>query len=410
VPTGAVVEFLRLSVVPAAWPGSRLIDAQVMRMRFSPGEECAAVATLDLDPPLPEPARVVVTFLPDVARIARQQPEGIYSQELECLAEIFPSDWRLPQLGRVLSPAYMRDRLLTAAGIDGAGPDLDVTLLRYRPHSRAVVLYGLSDGDGHRREIIGKVYRSESKARRAWRTLDAIYRETAATPVIPRPLALIEETALVLMEKADGHPLPALLASANLEEARLALGQVADALRGFHAVNPGKLKARRPEKDVEGLIKLARDAAPEAAETLGLGELLAQIEARFQDLALPDPPTLTHGGCKPSAVLIEGNHATFVDLDSCAAGDPARDVASFASKLRAMELEGGTGALSGLADEFVALHVARSGDPGIRERVRVYEGIFLAGLGLKHLNTSWRGEAGASPAEALIEAAKDFLR
>ena len=410
IPSAAVEEFLQLSVIPAAWPGSKLIEAQVTRMRFTPGEECTAVATLHLDPPPPGTARVVVTFSPDAQQIGEEQAEVIYASSLECYVEIFPADWRLRHLGRVISPTYKRDRIADAAGLHGAGPDLDVALLRYRPHSRAVVLYGLNDGAGNRREIIGKVYRSESKARRAWRALDAIYRETAITPVIPRPLALVEEAALVLMEKTEGRPLPALIENADLDEARFALSHTADALHAFHAVNPGKLKARRPDKDVEGLMKLARDAGPEATATLGLAGLLAQIEARFQKLALPNALSLTHGACKPSAVLIEGGRATFVDLDSCAAGDPARDVAAFASKLRAMALEGAKESLSGLANEFVELYVARSDDPGISERVRVYEGMFLAGLGLKHLNTSWRGEAGASPAVALIEAARGFLR
>jgi hypothetical protein len=228
--------------------------------------------------------------------------------------------------------------------------------------------------------------------------------------VIPRPIALIEEAALVLMEKSEGRPLPALIANASLTETRLALSHAADALIAFHAVYPGKLKARRPWRDIDALKPLARDAGLEAAAALGLAGLVAQIEERFQDLAVPDPPSLTHGACKPSSVLIEDGRATFVDLDSCAAGDPARDVAAFASKLRAMRLEDGKEALSDLANEFVELYVARSRDPGISERVRFYEGMFLAGLGLKHLNTSWRGETGASPAMALIEAARSFLQ
>jgi hypothetical protein len=405
-PEVAVTGFLQSTVIPATWPTAKLIESRVRRLRFSPGEEYAAVATLTLDPAPTVNPQVVLTFTPSGCPAGL---DGIYSAELECFAEIFPSDWRLRQLREVLTDDRMVGEIAGSLAIHRGQLELDINLRRYRPHSRAVVEYRLKDVSGATLgEAIGKVYRSKSKARRAWRGLEFIYRQTEAAPVIPRPLRLLEDAALVLMEKAAGRPLAAVLKNESAAVVQQALKRTAGALRDFHAVRFEGLKRRTRQKDLDALAKLVRDAGPGLEAELGPKELVTGIAESLGALP-PSGVTTTHGAFKPSAVLLGSERVTFVDLDSCAAGDPARDVACFASKLRSMALDGGSEELSGLAEGFIETYVAGSDDQDLRERVRFYEALYLAGLALKHVNASWRGEAGATPAKPLLELARDVL-
>jgi aminoglycoside phosphotransferase len=403
--------------VPSFWPRAGLTAARLQRMRFTPGKECAAVATLSLEPFEGESPRVVVTFAPrddllEAAKGLKHTPAAnVYSPELGCLAEVFPSDWRLRHLRQVMTPELMLAGVSQALRLPASDSDrIEVRLLRYRPHSRAVMHYAVKDASGSTHgEAVGKVYRSEGKAKRMWRILESVYTKTYAAPVIPRPLAFLKDTDFVLMEKAPGRPLENLLRTADGEAIREALRLTAEALHAFHDVDPGDLKPRKVSKDIDDIEKLAKRVRAEAEATFDVRALIKVLEFKAETLRAPRKAVLTHGSCKPSAILSGDGRVTFVDLDAVVAGDPARDVGCFASKLRAMALSPGQERLAGFADDFVNLYTSSSTDPELIERVHLYEAIFLAGLGLKHLNTSWRGEEEGSPALALISQARRLL-
>jgi hypothetical protein len=407
VPDVAVNQFLRSTVIPSAWPNAKLIESRVQRLRFSPGEECAAVATLTLDPAPTERPQVVVTF---ALAGSPSGFDGFYSSELGCFVEIFPSDWRLRDLREALAAEGMLQTITEVLAVDPAvAVQLDVSVLRYRPHSRAVLAYGLRDGSGATvGEAIGKVYRSASKARRAWQILDSIYRATGPARIIPKPLRLVQDATLVLMEKAAGRSLVAFLQDGSEPAATAAVAQVANALVAFHGAITENLKPHLLRKDMDSFLELMGNIGLAFEAEFALNELRSRIEKRFASLP-PSRAATVHGAFKPSAVLIGELGVTIVDLDSCAAGDPARDVACFASKLRSMALDDDRARLSELADAFIETYAAAASDTGLRERVRTYEALYLACLALKHLQASWQGQLGALPARRLLELALELL-
>ena len=411
-PRDDIVAFLAGEVVPGRWPGCRLDGVELRRLRFTPGEECAALATLALDPAAKEAPRVVITFAPEAGLLEASssgEPPGVtLSRRLGCLAEVFPADWRLPDLPGVLDASAMLPRILQVAHME---PDpalsLDVRLLRYRPHSRAVVQYTLrgAEGDG----MIGKLYRSRGKARRMWRLLEAIDAASATEPVIPAPLAQPEGTALVLMARAPGRSLTAILAAGDGASARSTLQSTARALRRLHAMEASAAKLRTPGQDVAGLVGLAARIREGAEAPSDERSFFDRLEAMAAAVTRPEANVLSHGGFKPTAVLVAGDDARFIDLDSAVAADPARDVGCFTSKLRAMSLTDGTGRLDKLADVFVAGYCDGRPDADFARRLRFYEALYLYGLGLKHLHTSWQGSKEGSPAPVLCRRARAIL-
>lgn len=434
VPRDDVEVFLTSAVVPRYWPDARLVTFELVRSRFTAGEECAAIASLTLDPmPLVAP-RVVVTFAetsvledavltyelgplalelavgaPDDAPSALDAAEQpVYSRDLACLAELFPSDWRMPALRTAMSPESMLPVIRRAAGAPEA-VSLDVKLLRHRPHSRSVVLYVAKDADGRVvAEAVGKVYRSEGKSKRMWKVLETVSSRSKAGPIIPEPLERLKDAAFLLMSKAPGRSLQAILTSPHGVDLRAQMRLAASALRAFHAIDPDGFKRRKVDKDIEDCEEALENCEAGRAGDVRAAELVQELKQRANKLRTA-PTVLIHGGFKPSAVLVDGDDCRLVDLDACSAGDAARDAGCFTAKLRALSLTPGQEHLEALGGDFLRAYTLDAADPEFEQRVRFYEAIFLTQTGLKHLSTSWRGEAEASPGHRLLAAARESL-
>ena len=421
-PHDEIGAFLEQRVVPGFWPGSRLVSVEVTRSRFTPGEECAAIASLTLDP---EPAgrqRIVVTFATrhdlqkalDTHRKAMNPPSDLpplYSPELGCLGEVFPSDWRLPALRGAMSPEAMLPALLNARGEwPSAATSLEVKLLRYRPHSRAVVLYTARDADNKVvAEAVGKVYRGEGKAKRMWKVLEAIGSRSAAASLAPEPLDRAKGSALLLMSKVPGRSLQAILNNPQGDDPYRLMRLAARSLCAFHAIPAEDFKKRKVSKDIDDCKEALKKSGVEGLDEIEAAALVKALKHRAEELPPLSTPALVHGAFKPSALIVEGDVARFVDLDACSAGDPARDAGCFLAKLRALSLSPGQEQLEVLADEFLRAYTLESEAGGLVQRARFYEAVFLAEMGLKHLNTSWRGESDASPGRSLLLAARQAL-
>lgn len=421
VPQAELHDFVSRVVVPSFWRGSELTSLDLKRVRFSPGEECAVLATLGLEPDSAARPQVVVTFTPkgELAKATKRHKklssaggDFVMSPALGCMAEVFPSDWRLPSLQGLINEGSLKPALLAALEIEGAAEvySLESTVLRYRPHSRAVLAFTLRTADGSvRAESVGKIYRNEKKAARAWRLLNAVHAQTAASPIVPRPVLWLDEAALVLMAKAPGSSLASLLTrDGNGDASSAGVRAAAEALFAFHGVETSEAKDRDADKDLKAARKLAKEMRPQTALVLEARKLLKNIDDLMEAFIRPVGRTLTHGAFKPSAVLVEGGQATIVDLDGCARGDPARDVGCFASKLREMAVLHDQPRLAALSDEFVQAYASRSPDALVVERARVYASLFLTGLALKNLNTRTDGKAASFPATLLLEARRQL--
>jgi hypothetical protein len=416
-PREDIGSFLNDAVVPSFWPGTTLASFDLVRSRFSPSEECSALATLSLQPSPDSAPKVVVTFAPkdDLKDAIKGYKHGngarVYSQQLGCIAEVFPADWRMTGLRSVMTPEFMLP--LVSRSWAGAGTEavsLDIRLLRYRPHSRAVIQYTGRDAEGNMAgEVVGKVYRSESKAKRMWRILQAVEAGTGGSSIVPRPLLLEKDLAFLLMAKAPGRSLQAVINDPRGADPGASVRLAARALRSFNATDPGDAKTRKLSKDIEHLADEVKETKAKRLSGIDARSLVKAIEQRSELLSPPPRPSLLHGAFKPSAVLIEGERSTFVDLDACCAGDPARDVGCFTGKLLSLAQGPDGDRLRDLVALFFDEYATGLADPAFEARVHFYESMFLAATGLKHLNTGWRGEDESSPGPALIDEARRRL-
>ena len=412
-PRNSLCDFL-VGLTPQLWPNATAAALTgLTRARFSRGKEYVTVADLTLTPSAN--AKVVVTFAGEerlaeaLAAVQKQDSATlVHVPGLGCIAEVFPSDWRLPYLGRALDPAVVLPPLELAFGLATGTTSLDVRLLRYRPHSRVVAQYSLRVPDGIIvAEAVGKVFRSEGRAKRMHRLMESVYESTL---VIPRPLALVKDASLVLMAKLPGRSLQSILNEPVTAAASVAIRAAARSLRAFHGAPVDGVKPRKASRDIETIVTLARRAAPAHEASRDLSLLANALERHAQALQTGVEPGLTHGSFKPTAVIVDGDSAGIVDLDSFALDDPARDVAEFSAKLVAIGLTPGKEGVSPLASLFTDAYLAEEPpSSALRERVRIYEGLLLAGVALKRFDVPPSRDEEAATAANLLNAALSRL-
>jgi aminoglycoside phosphotransferase len=400
VPLGPIQAWLERDLLPRCRPGQSLgAPPRSVRGRDTGDGERVDWLRLELEPS-GETLEVVLTFASaeTLAGAADDRaPDVAYSPALGCLAEVFPRDRELPDLARAMRPDWALERQDGPHWISGArGARLDARLLRYRPHSRAVLHYLERDALGHvTAEAIGKVFRSPGKAERAWRLLVWIDAHVTGGPIVPRPYTLRD--SVVVMEKVPGVDLDAVLEQPGDVLAREAVRAAARALRAFHAVPPGDLKSTKPSKHMRSIVELAQALAHHSE----IERLVVALEARDREPSGSSEAVLAHGSFKPTAVLFGDQRATIVDLDYAGLGDRLDDIAHFTGHVRRLAVQRADGRLDALADEFIAAYGPLPGEDAARRRIRFLEATLFALSGLKALAAA--GTDGKDGSEAGIE-------
>jgi aminoglycoside phosphotransferase (APT) family kinase protein len=87
---------------------------------------------------------------------------------------------------------------------------------------------------------------------------------------------------------------------------------------------------------------------------------LDRAEAAAKKIGLPKQVSMVHGGFKPTQMLVKGQHATLVDFDGAAVGDPAIDVGRFMAKLREDALDRNRRHLMTLPEHFLKAYAGAS--------------------------------------------------
>src|SRR5207247_9986868 len=112
-----------------------------------------------------------------------------------------------------------------------------IEVLRYRCHRRCVLRYTLDAPDGSGpQEVIGKVYDSGSLAVEIAQVQNVLHAQaTACGLIIPKPLKVIEEWGLLLMERVPGTSVKPLLRQARVpQQLTEVIGLAAAALARLH--------------------------------------------------------------------------------------------------------------------------------------------------------------------------------
>jgi aminoglycoside phosphotransferase (APT) family kinase protein len=401
-------EFFNRSVIPRLCPGKTVTAVAIEDMTYTPGSQCVILYAIRFgDLPGHPSQSVVVTFrgpdkLQKIYKRCSGEPQEssaqptngarVFLAEFGCVAELFPTDWKLPYLALALDAGEI-ESTLSRTGMPTTGATRahrEARVLQYRPHQRCVVRYELGSAEGEdSRAVIGKFYPRGPKAARAWHAQNALHAQAGAGIIIPKPLALKNDWNLVLMEFFPGTSMKELLeeGSTALGEAREATRLIARALATLHRINYESQEVRTLESQL-GLFRDRSEAlhlvAPSFAQRVdALLDRVGTLAHRLKDVRL----SCIHGECKASQFLMQDGQAVVVDFDRACLGDPAVDVGNFTAALHRAAVEGRPHC-RGLASDFLAEYDERMPQDGLAERARLFQVASLARMAVRAFTRS----------------------
>jgi Phosphotransferase enzyme family len=306
----------------------------------------------------------------------RLLPSGVlHLPEMDLAVQKFPSDAGLLALKASCDTSFQSElfvALQAAANIqlqDSQWRLLSAQAepVRYKPGSRCVIRYRLQlehmlSQESREFIIFGKVYADTQQAHNVQELQQQLYTEQiqkAQTPLLPRPLGLLEQLGLTLNEAIQPG-------EQGIEEGRWAgmrtgnkalrpqiergrggqiigieipeeeLRLTGEALARLHSslVVPGGKGPRNGAKEA----KRARERADliatrNQAQAGRVQELVEWLALRLNDLE-PESYRPAHGGFKASQLLFHSHQVFVVDFDGFCLADPALDVGYFLAYLR----------------------------------------------------------------------------
>jgi len=271
----------------------------------------------------------------------------------------FPYDPKLPRLGLLLDPEFIRRRIPFDSPVS-------CHRVKYRPRKSCLLRFTSEDG---RVDFYSKSYAGERSryVHPLMQQLHEASQDTALT--IPRPLALVEEVGAVWQSTWAGTPLSRL---GSAIDAALG-GRVARALAAFHRLDlpPVPLRIGPSVEDV--LDSIRENIADIGAHLSDHAAALTRLETMFA-ARLPQGQfrsTPIHGSFKIAQILFRDDAVAVVDLDSIGHGDPLYDVAEFVASLSFREVDQET------IRAFVEVYQAEVTWPVDRERIAWYVAAFL---------------------------------
>lgn len=331
--------------------GTSLTAVRIVRVRYRPAERATILYEVELDGrqgKSRQPAWVSATLYPGrkAGRQLEKRTAGADEQatdppsplalnrEAGLVAEQFPHDRRLPLLRRYMdaSPAELLDVL--AARLDIAPADMEIrsiALVRYRPGISATLRYEVAAGNLSRaaasRSFFVKLNATASPLGQL--RIQALQRATPDGVRLNLPIAVFDNGATTVTEKAPGHSFSDHLASGG--SAADCAGRLAQALAALHAMPQDTVFHRHGAGPLE--------RAQRTAELIGavLPELGTAAEAvcRFATTdAEPRRTAIVHGDLKPAHMFHANGACTLIDLDDAGLGDPADDIAALMARLR----------------------------------------------------------------------------
>ncbi len=370
------------------------------------------------------------------------QPTGVLRAEAIGLSvQAFPADNGLPALAAScdISLRSVFEAIEQAARRQLQDENVTLTQVmaepvRYKPGNRCVIRYRLTLNSHQHDEqkhltIFGKVYADPQQARTVQELQQRLYDEqvsrlgttlaglTSSTPLLPRPLGIVDEIGLTLNEAVQPLSLDeamltgtralqprlergrgGIISSISIPEEELRLTAVVLARLHTSEVRPAGGAPRTGAKEAKrareraGLIAGANAAQAETTRRLA-HDLATRLEALEPDAYRP-----AHGGFKSSQLLFHSGQVFVVDFDGFCLADGALDVGYFLAYLRPSGLWYGSPGMrewfEAAARVFVATYreaMLECGVPatvvdGILERARLYEAALLFKIATRRVN------------------------
>jgi len=266
--------------------------------------------------------------------------------DLQMLVQVFPFDRKLRQLGPVLGGALRELEPLLLAGLPPGSWQVthrSIVPTRYRTELGAALKLTLQAREAVSARSAAlccyvKVFRNDHGEETFAFLRACANRAEAESPgfSVVRPLAYLRPWRTLALEEASGATLQQLLVNGR-EPARPARA-VARAVAAFNLADPIiTMRHTLVDQlaDVHSAAALVQWACPETRPAVR--EIAAAVSAGIEEVA----PSQIHRDLKPDHVFLEGDQVRFIDCDSVALGDPARDPAHlFAHVMGGVGLEG----------------------------------------------------------------------
>jgi hypothetical protein len=334
-----------------------------------------------------------------------------YLPELRLELQTQPADPALPALPLLTDPAQAR--ALLENGIRDCSPAYaDISIescsikhLRYKPGSRATVVYDLTYAPEHATRawppiVVAKTY-SGSKGQNAYDGMAALWASplsqgdlvTLAEPLayLPDLKVLVqgpiyeEQTLEDMLKAAVGDGSAPALAELDSYMQKTAAGLAA---LHYSGVAYGETITWEDElAEVREVIARLAGMIPALADAAE--PLLQHLEALAVDIP-PDPALPAHRAFRPAQVLIHQGRIGFIDFDGFGQSEPALDLSRFLRKTRALGLDAAkadpnspAGAerlaqMEAISEAFLHAYEARG--PVSRQRIALWETLDLLTL------------------------------
>ena len=273
--------------------------------------------------------------------------------EMGMMLHTFPYDRKLPYLGQLLEPAWIKQQVEANPGDLGLNAGVKckhvgIEKIKYMPGKRCVLRYEILFDDQQRRIFYGKTY-DDAQGGHVFQALQKICASPACSAKaelnVPAPIAYLEAANTVWQQAWEGEDFNAVMGKigwANFHRTDFP-GKIATMLAALHGIVISGVALRRGHAPQAVLLNACDDAsdiapfAPERREILN--EFMRTLEAAMTLFESPAPETTIHGSFKLAQLLCRAQRdLALIDFDSIASGDSLYDVAEFVASVAFLQV------------------------------------------------------------------------
>lgn len=276
--------------------------------------------------------------------------------EMGIVLYTFPYDRKLPYLGQLLEPEWIKQQV--EANLAGLGLHVDakcqqvtVEKIKYMPGKRCVLRYEILLDDQSRRIFYGKTY-DDAQGRHVFHALQKICASPACRDGrlnVPAPIAYLETANTVWQQAWESENFNAMMEKvgwANFHRTDFSK-KIATMLAALHQIEMAGVALRRGPAPLAVLLNACDDAsdiASFAPERLAILHATTKVLESTMGLLEASLPLATiHGSFKLAQLLgreqPDGHsQLALIDFDSIASGDPLYDVAEFVASLAFLQV------------------------------------------------------------------------
>ncbi len=341
--------------------GLKVNDCQISRFQHKPGKECNityrlsghdrnrrsyeqwifAKMSANGGPPMPAPNDQPLQW----PGCDFWKPVSAW-QEMNMMLHAFPYDVKMPYLGRLLEPEFVKQEIearLASFGLSSAWTCREVTChkIKYMPTRRCVLRYDLvaADAANHQQHLVfySKTYNS-ANSRYVYDVLRAICMSPACSSGmlnIPAPIANLDGSNTLWQHAWEGTKFGSVMRErgwVNLPQSGF-MPKIATMLAALHQIEIPHLHLAggpMPAKAIENAHGDAEDIAEFLPEQHAVLAAAAQTLADLTpEVAVDSTRATIHGSFKVAQLLCREQDLALVDFDSISRGDPLYDVAEF---------------------------------------------------------------------------------